>query len=232
MRIVITGASGNVGTALLRLLTGDSTHHIVGVTRRKPPAVAPYSGVTWIACDIGGRDAAVHLTDVFLGADVVVHLAWQIQPSHDREQLRRTNQDGTQAVLEAVRRAAVPHLVHMSSIGAYTAAHGQAVDESWPTQGIQTSSYSVDKAACERMLDEYEDGRTITRVRPSVILQEDAASEISRYFIGRLVPIHLMQPALVRLVPFPRDLSAQFVHAQDVAGALARIIAGQAGGAF
>ena len=43
MRIVITGASGNFGTALLRQLTldsGDQPHDLIGVSRRRPPATA------------------------------------------------------------------------------------------------------------------------------------------------------------------------------------------------
>ena len=46
--------------------------------------------------------------DFFTGADAVVHLAWQIQPSRDRAQMRRTNIDGTRAVVIAARRAGVP----------------------------------------------------------------------------------------------------------------------------
>ncbi|MBV9920511.1 MAG: NAD-dependent dehydratase, partial [Pseudonocardia sp.] len=56
------------------------------------------------------------------------------------------------------------------------------------------------------------------------VLQPDAASEISRYFLGRLVPVSLLHPALFRLAPWPRDLAIQFVHADDVAEALTLIL--------
>ena len=83
MRFVITGASGNVGTALLRRLSRDG-HELVGVTRRQP-----------------------RLADECHGADALVHLAWLIQPSRDRERWRRVNQDGTATVANAARFATV-----------------------------------------------------------------------------------------------------------------------------
>src|SRR5690242_20686479 len=177
-RIVVTGASGNLGTALLRRLVVGQ-HTVVGISRRRPPAVAPYATAEWVVADLARPGVREELVPVFRGADAVVHLAWLIQPSHDREALRCTNQDGTRAVAEAARDAGVRSLVHLSSIGTYAAAPGRTVDESWDHTGIPTSSYSVDKAACELLLDGLEDELSIARVRPTLVLQEDAASEIS-----------------------------------------------------
>jgi UDP-glucose 4-epimerase len=221
MRIVITGASGNIGTALLRRLT-ETEHDLVGVSRRRPPAVDPYRRAQWVQLDIAAPDAPTKLAQVCQGADAVVHLAWLIQPSRDRELLRRVNQDGTRAVARAVEQAGVPHLVHMSSIGTYAPAAQTWVDESWPATGVASSSYSVDKAAAEDIVRRLD--TAVACVRPSLVLQPDAASEISRYFLGRLVPVTLLHPALFRLAPWPRELSIQFVHADDVAAALALII--------
>lgn len=228
-RIAVTGASGNVGTALLRVLQ-RAGHELMGVSRREPPDVEPYRGVRWHPIDIGAPDAVDRLTAAFAGADAVVHLAWLIQPGHDRELLRRVNQGGSRAVLGACRSAGVGHLVHMSSVGTYAAAHGQWKAENWSTAGVPTSSYSVDKAACEAMLDAVDD-LLVTRVRPALILQPEAASEISRYFIGRLVPRVLLRRSVLRFAPLPRDFAVQFVHADDVAAALAAVLARRVGGA-
>lgn len=229
MRIVVTGASGNVGTALLRRI--GNRHIVVGVSRRRPPAVAPYGDAQWAEVDISADDAARRLSDVFSGADAVVHLAWLIQPGHDRNRLRRTNQGGTRAVADAVTAAGVPHLVHMSSTGTYAAApRGAWADESWPTTGVPTSSYSVDKAAAERIVAGRKFDLSVTR--PTLILQPEAASEISRYFIGPLVPAGLVRPSLMRLVPWPTEFVLQLVHAEDVADALVRIVERRALGAF
>lgn len=87
---------------------------------------------------------------------------------------------------------------------------------------MASSSYSVDKVATERILE----GVTgvVTHVRPTLVLQPDAASEIARYFLGPLVPASLLHPKLFRFAPWPRDLQLQFVHADDVAEAIASIL--------
>jgi nucleoside-diphosphate-sugar epimerase len=136
-------------------------------------------------------------------------------------------------VLEAVRRAGVGHLVHMSSVGTYAAAPGEWQDETWSTSGVPTSTYSVDKAACEAMLDDLPPGELdVARVRPALILQQDAAGEIARYFLGNLVPVRMLRDPLLRWAPLPRQFAVQFVHADDVADALLRILEERATGAF
>ena len=231
MRILITGATGNVGTALIRELSRNGGNELIGVARRKPPEIEPYTSARWVPLDIGTAEAPDRLAAACAGADAVIHLAWLIQPSHDRETLRRVNQGGTRAVVTAVQRAGVPHLVHMSSIGAYAPApRGTWVDESWPTSGVSSSSYSVDKAACERIVKGATD--IVTVLRPTLILQPDAASEVARYFLGPLVPTSLLHPKLFRFAPWPRELRLQFVHAADVAVALSTVVAQRPAGAF
>jgi UDP-glucose 4-epimerase len=230
MRIAVTGASGNVGTALLRRLQADGGYDVTGIARRRPPPTEPYDSARWQQVDLSTTSAEDRLTEAFQGLDAIVHLAWMIQPSHDRALMRATNQGGTRAVAAAARAAGVPHLVHMSSVGTYAAAPGQWKNEEWSTAGVATSSYSVDKAACEALLDDVRDMR-VTRVRPGLILQPAAASEISRYFLGPLVPIAPLR-SLVRYAPLPRSIAIQFVHTDDVADALVRIIQTKADGAF
>ena len=166
MKIAITGASGNVGTALLRRLR-DSGHDLTGISRRRPAAGAePYDSAEWKTIDLSTTTAQGDLTETFRGMDAVVHLAWMIQPSHDRALMRATNQGGTRAVAAAVQAAGVAHLVHMSSVGTYAAAPGQWKDEEWSTAGVPTSSYSVDKSAAEAIVTKLDSSVTVTRVRP------------------------------------------------------------------
>ncbi|HEU5271445.1 MAG TPA: NAD-dependent epimerase/dehydratase family protein [Jatrophihabitans sp.] len=243
MRIVITGATGNVGTALLHVLAEQEAgrHQVVGISRRPPPAAPPYDQAEWLSADLATPESVEVLTEACTGADAVVHLAWLIQPSYDRELLRRTNQGGTARVIEAVRRAGVAHLVHFSSVGTYSAAQtAQPVAEDYPHDGVPSSPYSVDKAAAEELLDRFEAepaepgaaATTVTRMRPGLILQAAAASEISRYFLPRPVPTTLLHPAMLRLVPFPAGIAVQFVHARDVARAVLLVLRERAGGAF
>ncbi|HEX3801208.1 MAG TPA: NAD-dependent epimerase/dehydratase family protein [Solirubrobacteraceae bacterium] len=215
MKIVVTGASGNVGTSVLQALAGDQTvREIVGVARRLPSR--PFAKTSWHRADVS-RDELVPL---FRGADVVIHLAWLIQPSRDEALTRLVNVDGSARVFEAVARAGVPALVHASSVGAYAPGPGdRAVDESWPTTGIDSSFYSRHKAEVERLLDRFEaehsDVRTV-RLRPALIFKRDAATGIRRLFMGPLLPNRLMRAGALPVLPYPRGLRTQVVHSLDV----------------
>src|SRR3954463_7336992 len=182
MRIVVTGLSGNLGTALLRRLLADGGHEIVGVVRRPPGDDEPYGRARWVSLDVAQEGAAGRLQEVFAGADAVVHLAWGFQPSHVPEYLDRVGIEGTRAVLRAADAAGVGHLVHMSSLGAYSPppppdADGTPamVDESYPTDGIDSLAYSKEKVAAERLLEAYEKTGSVrmlvTRMRPALVVQ-------------------------------------------------------------
>ncbi|MFD4668484.1 NAD-dependent epimerase/dehydratase family protein [Lentzea sp. NPDC058450] len=224
MKVVVTGATGNVGTALLRRLAEEPDIEAHGISRRAPANVPPYSGVPWTPVELGRPGAEEVLKGVFDQADAVVHLAWLIQPARDERLLYRTNVAGSAQVFAAAVGAGVPHLVHMSSVGAYSpGSKDRRVDESWPVDGVSTSTYSRHKAAVEHMLNKFESQLLISRPRPGLILQSEAGSEIRDYFLGSLVPKSLFRQR-IPVVPVPRDLVIQFVHADDVADGLVRIL--------
>ncbi|HEY8699441.1 MAG TPA: NAD-dependent epimerase/dehydratase family protein [Arthrobacter sp.] len=242
MRIAVIGASGNVGTALLRNLQSHAAEtpgslELAGVSRRLPDTtLAPYAGVEWHTLDVGQDSDFTRLRLALAGVDAVVHLAWQVQPNRDLDLLHRTNVIGTRNVLEAARQAGVGHIVCASSVGAYSKApKDQRTDESWPAGGIQSSHYSRHKAEQEALLDRFEaeqPGVKVARLRPGLTFQQGAGSEIGRYFLGpvlaRLVPRRPWTPIL----PVPDDLIFQAVHADDVAEAYWQVLDRRESGAF
>ena len=234
MRIVIIGASGNVGTALLRKLASrEKSGDVLGICRRLPPADPPYAIATWRSVDVAAPRAADELTAVLEPDDVVVNLAWGFQPTRDAEQLERVGVGGLRAVIEAVEKVGVRHLIHMSSVGAYSAGPGQRVTEDWPTDGVPTSAYSRHKSAAERLLDALERRRSdvvVTRCRPGLIFQRAAGSSLLRYGLPGYVPAGLIR--LLPVLPLDRRLIIPVVHADDVASALVAAIDRRATGAF
>jgi len=87
MRIAITGATGNIGTSVVRRLTEDG-HSLVGLARRVPDRGAVGSpDVSWVSVDLTEVEPA-QLAVAFAGVDAVVHLAWGFQPSHRLDLLR------------------------------------------------------------------------------------------------------------------------------------------------
>ena len=215
MRVVVVGATGNVGTSLVCQLAEDSrVEHVVGIARRVP--ALRIERVEWRAADVRSGD----LPACFRGADCVVHLAWKIQPAHRPRLLHQVNVEGSARVFRAVVEAGVPALVYASSVGAYSPGpKDRAVDESWPTDGVETSFYSRHKAAVERILDGFERDHPDTRVvrlRPGLIFKREAATEIRRYFAGAFLPRMLMRPQLIPIVPRIDRLRFQAVHSLDV----------------
>ncbi|HEY0279160.1 MAG TPA: NAD-dependent epimerase/dehydratase family protein [Solirubrobacterales bacterium] len=229
MRIVVTGATGNVGTSVVAALERDpAVTEIVGIARRLPGIDG--GKTRWVAADV----TETPLAPLFSGADAVVHLAWAIQPSHDEAAMERVNVLGSRRVFDAVAEAGVGALVHASSVGAYSPGPKDLVDESWPTGGIPTSAYSRHKARVERLLDDLEAGGgvRVARLRPGLIFKREAASEIRRFFLGPLLPNVLVRPRLIPFVPDVPRLRFQAVHADDVGDAYRRAVVGDVSGAF
>lgn len=231
MRVVVTGATGNVGTSLVRLLAAEpAVTSIVGLARRRPDLEVPK--VEWVAADVSRDD----LDGPFGGADVVVHLAWLIQPSHRVDVLEATNVTGSKRVFQAAGRTGARALVYASSVGAYSPGPKHTrVDEGWPTEGIGTSFYSRHKAATERLLDHFEAEHPsvrVVRLRPALIFKREAASGIRRLFLGRLVPPQLLRPSRIPVVPRTNRLVFQAVHTEDVVEAYRLAVVGDACGAF
>jgi nucleoside-diphosphate-sugar epimerase len=211
VRIVVTGATGNVGTSVLEALAADERiEEIVGIARRTPAWENPRT--RFVAADVERDDLRPH----FAGADAVIHLAWLIQPSRDAHELERVNVHGSRRVFECASQAGVPRLVHASSIGVYSPGpKDRAVDESWPREGVPTSFYSRHKVAAEKTLDAFEDDVRIVRLRPALIFKREAAAGIRRLFAGPFLPTPLLHPKLLEFA-IPDWLVLQAVHSKDV----------------
>jgi UDP-glucose 4-epimerase len=231
MRVVITGATGNVGSALLRRLAREDRYELVGVARRPP--VGQAQAVQWVAADLAGDDCGA-LRAALRGADAVVHLAWGFQPSHDTGYLERLGVGGTSRVLEIATAEKVRHVVHMSSVGVYSPrTSDRPVDESWPRDGVVGSAYSRHKVLAERLLDAYEDAAgpvLLTRLRPGLVGQRGAASALLRYAVPGFVPARAL--GHVPVLPLDRGLTVPMVHADDVAAAVQLALETPTHGAF
>jgi nucleoside-diphosphate-sugar epimerase len=231
MRVVVTGATGNVGTSVLDALAGESeVDEIVGIARRRPERTYPRT--TFVTADIVDAD----LVPLLRGADAVVHLAWLIQPGRDESVTRAVNVIGSERVFRAVVDAGVPALIYASSVGAYSAGpKDRFVDESWPTHGTPSSFYARHKAATERALDRLEREQPslrVVRMRPGLIFKREAATEIRRLFAGPFLPRSLLRSSLIPFVPDVPRLRFQAVHSDDVGDAYRRAVIRDTRGAF
>jgi nucleoside-diphosphate-sugar epimerase len=149
MKILITGAIGNVGRAAVERLA-QSGHEITVIGRRADMAIPPAEYRQCDITDFPRLDAAAK------GMDAIVHLAALASPSHGTpEKVFEINCQGTFNVYQAAVNAGIRRVVSASSINALGRGFGIKecpvryfpVDEEHPT--YTTDAYSYSKTVVE-----------------------------------------------------------------------------------
>jgi nucleoside-diphosphate-sugar epimerase len=231
MKVVVVGATGNVGTSVVEALAADpAVTEIVGVARRTPSSWQP-AKTRFVAADVRSPEIAQQLR----GADAVVLLAWVFQPTHRPLETWDVNVLGSMNVLQAAADVGVGTVVYASSLAAYSPGQGQHVDESWPTHSTPTAAYGREKAYLERYLDAFElryPEIRVVRMRTCFIFKRSSASEQRRIFAGPLMPRALLRPGRLPVVPLPAGLRFQAMHGEDAGEAYRLALQSDARGAY
>lgn len=135
MRVLITGANGDVATLLRPGLEGDFDLRLLDIT--DGPAIDHRLDI----CDTNA------LTETLDGVDAIVHLAGERAVSASWDRLRAPNIDGIVSVFEAARRAGVPKVIFASTnhvMGMYDRDRQWPID---PAQPVRPDSlYGATKA--------------------------------------------------------------------------------------
>ena len=145
MHIFITGASGFVGGAAARLLRAKG-HRVSAMSRsEKSDAAIRALGAEPVRCDLDSIAASQ-----MQGIDVVVHAAAFVESWGPKDAWFRSNVLGTQAVLDAARRAGVKRFIHIGTEAAI--CRGQNIngaDERYPLAPDSPYPYCATKAQAE-----------------------------------------------------------------------------------
>lgn len=147
MNMAITGATGQLGAALVRRLLEEG-HQVRVLIRKDDRAVAglPVSKI------YGSLENDEALRQLVSGAEVVYHLAGRISIGHVPElALQETNVDGTRRVINVCRQEGVRRMVHFSSVHAYAAVPAdKPFDETAPP--ATAFPYERTKAAAQALV--------------------------------------------------------------------------------
>ena len=152
-RVLVTGAGGFIGSALVRALIRSQADVIAFVGPPGGPLLEPPAGVSVFNADVRflGRAA-----DAFDGLHAVVHLAGppSVQQSFDAPaDYASVHVAGTASVLDAARRAGVPRFIYISSAEVYGRSRRDRVRED--DGRAPRSPYGAAKAAAEHFVEAF-----------------------------------------------------------------------------
>jgi nucleoside-diphosphate-sugar epimerase len=148
MKVLVTGGGGFLGGSIVKRLV------------KRGDTVVSYSRTSYVwHKDFGVESATGDLSDVMVlsnamqGCDAVIHVAAKAGFWGPPAEYFQANLAGTEAVLNACRKAGVKKLVYTSTP---SVVHGggdlNGVDESMPYPAHHESAYSASKAAAEKVV--------------------------------------------------------------------------------
>ena len=225
VRYLITGGSGYIGSRLIeRLAEREETERILVADIHPPASFRPKTAFERL--DVRDYARARELIAAER-PDVVIHLAFVLNPIHDQEAEYDIDVGGTQNVLRAASEGGVGHVMVTTSATAYGAFPDNPVpiSEDWPVRGVPSFPYACHKTEADRLCQlwalEHPD-RVMTIVRPCIVF----GPNVDNYLV-RLWTNQPFQPDF-GLEPQP----IQFVHEDDLVEALDLLLQGRHGGAF
>ncbi|MFN2617176.1 MAG: NAD-dependent epimerase/dehydratase family protein [Thermoleophilaceae bacterium] len=225
MRYVITGGSGYLGTCLVDSLSRrEDTELIVVADVRPPSSFRPKTRFERL--DVRDRGAVRVLLER-VQPDVLLHLAFILDPVRDEHRMYDVDVNGTQNVLDAAGAEGTQQVLVTSSAVAYGAFpdNPEPIEEDWPVRGVASFSYARDKSDADRICQLWaleHPERTMTILRPCIVLGPGVDNSLVRLWTKQ---------------PFQTDVGnmerrIQFLHQDDLVAAVTHLLHGRHSGAY
>ena len=222
--VAVTGASGYIGAQLIKKMAGHpQVKEIVAVDKAPSPSGCP--AITY------RQDLTQPITPLLQHheAATLVHLAFIIRPGHNQREImaiQQTNLNMLNTVLDSCAEAGVKHVIYLSSHTVYGAHPDNPVPltEEAPLRPLPGFPYGYTKLISEALLKEFSrnhPGVKVTILRSCVVVGPNSNNYITRAFF---------RPLLLGISGYNPGL--QFIHQDDLARILARVIEARIPGVF
>jgi UDP-glucose 4-epimerase len=226
MRYLITGGSGYIGTRLVELLARREDTERIVIADVVPPKGGYRPKTEFEQVDVRDR-GAVHSALKRANPDVLVHLAFILNPVHDEGFMYDVDVNGTHNVLEAAAENGIGQVLVTTSAVAYGAFpdNPDPITEEHPVRGVARFSYARDKTESDRIVQLWalQHSDVITTIaRPCIVF----GPNVDNY----LVRLWSKQPFTVDAGNL--DGTIQFVHEDDVVEAITQLLLGRHAGQF
>jgi dihydroflavonol-4-reductase len=225
-RVLITGASGFVGSAVARAAAarGFSVRALVR-------ASSPRANLAEMECEIveGDMKDAASMRRAMKDVRYLFHVAADYRLwARDTTEIYRNNVEGTRAVMEAALEAGVERIVYTSSVATLKPIAGTSADETHRlNENAAVGAYKRSKVAAERLVEGMAERRGLAAVivNPSTPI---GPRDIRPTPTGRII----IEAAMGRMPAF-LETGLNLVHVEDVAeGHMLALERGQIGHSY
>ncbi|MBU2575185.1 MAG: NAD(P)-dependent oxidoreductase [Elusimicrobia bacterium] len=152
MNILITGATGFIGKALVRRLAAGKNRVAVLVRDQGKAAASLPAGSEIYAADITDKAALAELAPSIGSVDMVIHLAACINYNAGKETLFKTNVEGTDNVLRLAGKLGAKRFIYISSIEAIGPVSGKDVPAGETQLCCPVNLYGESKLEAEKLV--------------------------------------------------------------------------------
>jgi nucleoside-diphosphate-sugar epimerase len=167
MRVLVTGANGFLGSAVVRALlrNGDDVRAFV-----RPGRAPDIAGVEVVEGDLADVDS---LERAVRGVEGVVHAGARVSTTGKWEEFAEVNVRGTRRIINAARNAGARVIVHVSSLSVYAVPEDGVTiteDSAYESETQSRGGYSRSKLAADRAaLYESARGAPVVVLRPGLL---------------------------------------------------------------
>jgi UDP-glucose 4-epimerase len=220
--VVVIGAGGVVGKLLLTRLRDDpNVKRVIACGTTKPTGLRRRT--PFVELDLANPDSVVTLAEHIDKADIdtLVYMGYLADDGVSTEKHRVE----VSRLIDTLERRSVPKAIFASTTAVYGPLEGHSahLSETTPLPGETDSEWVNDKLEAERMLSEYAEvsDSVISVLRFALVLGPTVSSFMTTYLAQRSVPtLRDLDPPL------------QFIHEEDVAGAIHHAIKRDGKGPF